>query len=297
VLPAAGVGDCLPAPHAGGAVEVEEVAGTGACAVLQDEVAVEEDRFDLGEQAVVAVEMRPAGLHHADFGLVEVVDDVHQPIGRGDEICVEDGDQVALGYLQACVESSCLEAVTIFAVHVDDGVAEGGVTLDDAGGYLLGFVGGVVEKLNLKLVGGVLHGADGFYQPVDDELLVVDGQLHGDARQFGEVASRLRIVVLLVLEIEVDQCIAVNAVDRKEDHDRKVGEQQRCIETVPAVEALEGLVGVLRLEEVAPAGLRGEECQIERRSQPKQYAGDQIQTGCNRSYQNTPPVFDPNPTT
>ena len=67
-------------PHAGGAVEVEEDAGAGAAAVLEDEVAVEEDGFDLGEEAVVAVEVRPAGLHHADAGLGEVVDDLHEPV-------------------------------------------------------------------------------------------------------------------------------------------------------------------------------------------------------------------------
>jgi hypothetical protein len=71
VLPAAGVGDRFAAPHAGRAVEVEEVSAAGAGAVLQDEVAVEEDGFDLGEQAVVAVEVRPAGLDHADGGSVK----------------------------------------------------------------------------------------------------------------------------------------------------------------------------------------------------------------------------------
>ena len=54
------------APHACGAVEVEVDAGAGAAAVLEDEVAVEEDGLDLREEAVVAVEVRPAGLHHAD---------------------------------------------------------------------------------------------------------------------------------------------------------------------------------------------------------------------------------------
>ncbi len=48
VLPAAAVDDGLDAPHAGGAVEVEVVAGTDACAMLNDKVAVEEDGLDLG---------------------------------------------------------------------------------------------------------------------------------------------------------------------------------------------------------------------------------------------------------
>ena len=63
--------------------------------MLEDEVAVEEDGFDLGEEAVVAVQVRPAGLHHADGWLGKVMDDLHDPFGRGDEVGVEDGDQLA----------------------------------------------------------------------------------------------------------------------------------------------------------------------------------------------------------
>ena len=65
VLPAAAVDDRLAAPDARGAVEVEEAAGAVAPAVLEDEVAVEEDRLHLGEQRVVAVDVAPAHLHHA----------------------------------------------------------------------------------------------------------------------------------------------------------------------------------------------------------------------------------------
>src|SRR6202042_3373435 len=74
MLPAAAVADGLDSPHAGGAVEVEEMAGTVACAVLDDEVAVEEYGFDLSQDAVVAIEMSPAGLNHADSRFGEVVD-------------------------------------------------------------------------------------------------------------------------------------------------------------------------------------------------------------------------------
>ena len=73
VLPAAGFVDGLASPHAGSAIEVEEDAGTAASAVLEDEVAVEENGFDLGEEAVVAIEVRPAGLNHADAGFGKVV--------------------------------------------------------------------------------------------------------------------------------------------------------------------------------------------------------------------------------
>ena len=122
VLPAAGGGDGLAAPHAGGAVEVEEDAGAAAAAVLEDEMAVEEDGFDLGEEAVVAVEVGPAGLDHADFGLGEVVDDLHDPLAGRDEVGVEDGDELAFGDFEAFVEGSGFVAVAVGAVEVNDGL-------------------------------------------------------------------------------------------------------------------------------------------------------------------------------
>ena len=54
-------------PHAGGAVEIEEDAAARAARVFEHEMAVEQNGFDLGQQRVVAVDVRPAGLHHADL--------------------------------------------------------------------------------------------------------------------------------------------------------------------------------------------------------------------------------------
>ena len=111
-------------------------------------MAVEKDGFNLGEQAVVAIEVRPAGLHHADGWIGEVMNDLHEPVGGWDEVGVEDGDEVAFGDFEAFVERSGFVAVAVGAVNVDDGVAEGGVTRDDLLGDLLRFVGGVVEDLD-----------------------------------------------------------------------------------------------------------------------------------------------------
>ena len=72
VLPAAGVADRLAAPHAGRAVEIEEAAGAVAAAVLEHEVAVEQNRLDLREQRVILVDVPPARLHHADLRVGEV---------------------------------------------------------------------------------------------------------------------------------------------------------------------------------------------------------------------------------
>ena len=141
VLPAAGLVDGLAPPHAGGAVEVEEDAAAGAPGMLEHKMAVEQDGFDLGEQRIVAVNVRPAGLHHADFGVGEMVDALKQEIGRWNKVGVEDGDELALGRLEAGLERSGFEAVAIFAVDVGDRIAQRGVAVYEGAGDLDGFVG------------------------------------------------------------------------------------------------------------------------------------------------------------
>ena len=85
-------------------------------------------------------------------GLGKVVDHLHQPVGRRHKVGVEDGDELALGHLQAGVERAGLVAVPVGAMDVDDGVAQRGIARHDAGGHLAGFVGRVVEDLDLELV-------------------------------------------------------------------------------------------------------------------------------------------------
>ena len=159
---------------------------------------VEEDGFDLGEEAVVAVEVGPAGLDHADAGLGEVVDDAEEPVGWGDEVGVEDGDELALGGFEAFFEGAGFVAVAVGAVEIVDGLGgeafgAGGVAGDDGGGDVFGFVGGVVEDLDFEAVAGVVETADGVEEAVDDELLVEDGELDGDEGQVrgAEAGGRL----------------------------------------------------------------------------------------------------------
>ena len=101
VLPAAGFVDRRPPPHSGGAVEVKEDAAAGASGVLEHEVAVEQDGFHLREKRIIAVDVRPARLHHADLGIGEVMDGAQQKIFRRREVGVENGDEFAFRCLQA----------------------------------------------------------------------------------------------------------------------------------------------------------------------------------------------------
>ena len=268
MLPAAGGGDDLSPPHAGGSVEVEEDAGAAAAAVLEDEVAVEQDGLDLGEEAVVAVHVGPAGLDHADGGLGEVVDDLHEPVARGDEVGVEDGDELAASGAEAGVEGSGLVAVAVFAVEVVDGLGgeapvAGGVALDDVSGYGGGLVGGVVEDLDFEAVAGVVEAAAGVDEAADDELLVEDGELDGDEGKFALGEAGYGLVpaggVLLVAEVEPDELVAVEAEEGQDDHDEEVGDEEGVVEGGELVEVLEGAVGVVGLQVVAEAVGGGEE--------------------------------------
>gem|GEM_PF-6859353 len=113
---------------------------------LEDEVAVEEDGFDLGEEAVVAVEVGPAGLDHANAGFGEVVDDAAEPGGGRDEVGVEDGDELAFGGAEAFFEGSSFVAVAIGAMQVIDGLrrealGSGGEAGDHGRGYVDGLIG------------------------------------------------------------------------------------------------------------------------------------------------------------
>jgi len=159
-------------------------------------------------------------------------------------------------------------------MHVDDGVAESGVLCHDGCSYLLGFVGGVVEELDLQLIFRILHGADGFEQSIDDELLVVDRQLDRDPGQFRELGGRLGVIVLAMLEVEIDELVAMDAVNGQDDHHCEIREQEGSVKGVPFIEALEGLVGVLRFEEVAESVLGCKEVAGSPLRQPGGQAGE-----------------------
>src|SRR5439155_3982162 len=109
VLPAAGIVDGFAAPDAGGAVEIEKSAAARTRTVLDNEMAIEKNSFNVGEQGVVAVEISPACLHHADFaaaiGIHEIRNRAAQKIGFREEVGVEDGDEFALGGFQAVFQS------------------------------------------------------------------------------------------------------------------------------------------------------------------------------------------------
>jgi hypothetical protein len=104
----AGIANRLAAPHTRGAVEIEEVSSAVAGAVLEHEMAVEQNRLDLREQRVILVDMPPARLHHADLRVGEVWQQAMEKIEFRKEIGVENGDIAAAGDLQPGFERPAL---------------------------------------------------------------------------------------------------------------------------------------------------------------------------------------------
>ena len=152
--------------------------------MLEDEVPVEQDGLNLGHERVVAVEVGPTGLDHADLRFGEVMDDLHDPLRRRNEVGVEDGDELTLGDFETCVQRPGLEAVAVSAVQVDDGlrVHAGealGVAADDLAGDVDGFVGRVVEDLHLEAIARPVETAGGVDEALGHRRFVVERQLHG----------------------------------------------------------------------------------------------------------------------
>src|SRR5205085_11062809 len=101
VLPASGVCNGFAAPHARGAVEIKEGAAARTRAMFDDEMAVEKNRFHLSEQRIIAIEIGPARLNHTDFGILEIGNAAAEKVRRGNEVGVEDDDELAQGSFEA----------------------------------------------------------------------------------------------------------------------------------------------------------------------------------------------------
>jgi hypothetical protein len=155
--------------------------------------------------------MAPAGLDHADLGIGKEMDRLHEEVGRRDEIGVEDEDELAGAGIETALEGAGLEAGAVHAVDVLDVEAFGPEALDLGLGDVAGFVGGIVENLDLEEVFRVIELGDAIEEALDDVELVKDGELDGDAGEGIEVADGAWDVFAM-LEEEVNDDVTVNAV-------------------------------------------------------------------------------------
>src|SRR4051812_7631636 len=104
--------------------------------MLEDEVAVEKDGLDLREERVVAVEVRPASLHHADLRVSKVVNNAHEPVFGRDEVSVKDGDELALTLFHAFFQGAGFETLAVVAMNVFDGMSESLIAFYNRAGHV-----------------------------------------------------------------------------------------------------------------------------------------------------------------
>ena len=95
MLPTARRFDRRAPPDASGSVEIEKPAGEMPAAVLDHEVSIENDRLHLRQKRVLAIDVSPAHLHHADFRIAEVVHDIVEEIRRRYKVGIKDRNQFA----------------------------------------------------------------------------------------------------------------------------------------------------------------------------------------------------------
>jgi len=225
VLPATGFVDGSTAPDATRAGEVEHAARAEARAVLHEVMAVQHQRLNAREQTVPAVDVPPAGLHHAALRIGEVADHVAQEIGLRHEVRIEDGDQLALCAGEAVIERAGFVTRTVGAAHVH-GVHARFTQLENLRFCNRGgFVAGVVEHLNLETVTRVVDATSCIQQTGHDRGLVVERQLHGD---FGELTladvDRLGGLeqALAVTSTQPNQVCTVHAIGTEDEQNREV---------------------------------------------------------------------------
>src|SRR5580693_4210641 len=105
-------------------------------------------------------------------------------------------------------------------------MAKRSVALDQVADHLNGFVGRVVENLNIQLVLRIFQPADAINQAVGDILLVEHRQLHGDARKVLKISSRLGRALVAMLVIKINEDVAVHAVGGEQNQDDEIRNQQ-----------------------------------------------------------------------
>jgi hypothetical protein len=145
-------------------------------------VAVQHQRLHLRQQRVVAVDVAPAGLHHADGRVREVPHHIPEEIERREEIRVEDRDQLALRHLQPVVQRPRLVAAPVDPVdvhHVDPLAPQ---PLHREPRDRLGLVRRVVQHLDLEEVLRVVDLRHRVDQPHRHRGLVEQRELHRHPR-------------------------------------------------------------------------------------------------------------------
>src|ERR1019366_8197856 len=197
---------------------VHEASAAVSGSVFDDEVAVEENCLALSQEAGIAVEVIPANLDHADLVVGEILNNVVKDVRGGNEIGIENGDELAAGFLQPGGESAGFVTGAVLAMDVFDGMTQGGHLFAGLAGDVGGVVGAVVENLDFQFFFWVVNEAGSLDDALGNDVFVKHRQLDGDAGEFVEAIFGL-ITVVAVLEVEINQEITMQAIDGDDAQD------------------------------------------------------------------------------
>ncbi len=241
VLPAAGIFDGGAAPDSRGAVEIEERAAPRTCAVFDDEMAVEKNALNFGEERVFAVEIGPSGLHHGDSRVLEAGNGAPEKIRARNKISIENGDEFTLGGAEPFGQRASLKALAVVTVQVRNVQAQRAEALDAIARDFSCFVGGVVKNLNVEEFARVIELRNRFDQAFDDVAFVINGKLYGNlGPDFERLGRGGHIFAKLV--VIVNEPITVKAVGGQNHENQEIGNHHGQIKGVGVVHALEGAV-------------------------------------------------------
>ena len=212
--------------------------------MLHHKVSVQQNRFHLCQQRVIAIQVSPARLHHPDSRILKVWNRAPQKIALRDKIRVENPNKFATRGFQSIFQRAGFEARAIGAVNVSDRHAFGGVAFHASTGDLLRFIGRIVEYLHVEQFGRVIKFRDRFNQPLDHVALVENRELDGDLRPLGHGGRRAGDV-LAVFVVVVHQPVTMQAVNCQDDEHDEVRDHHHQVERVGVIDAREGSVGQL----------------------------------------------------
>src|SRR5437016_7563902 len=171
-----------------------------------------------------------------------MMDRAQQEVLRRDEVRVKDGDELACCGLHPLRQRARLVALSVCTMVIRDMKPTGSISVDHAAGNRLSFVCGIIEKLDIEFLKRVIQSADGIQQPLDHKPFIKNRELDRNPRELRELATRLDRVVLLVLVIEIDQYVAMYAIRSEQGEHHEIRNQQREIEGVGVIKALESFI-------------------------------------------------------
>ncbi len=174
--------------------------------------------------------MAPAGLNNAQLGRIgKMRYGLAQKIGVGHKIGVKYGDKLAAGRKQAIGQRAGFKAGPLPAMDQLDVDSLRPVKIHPRLGQLGGFIGGVIEHLNLQQMGRIIEPDGGVDQPFNHQRLVEHRQLHSDRRQVGGSRGRWRGGrAAAVQAIQQSEHPRVEGVYRQQQRGCHVNYNQNC---------------------------------------------------------------------